>query len=188
MTKTEMLNRLYQVKVSMRATLVLNYLINRANAELTCFPAIKTIAKDCNMSGRTVQRALGDLSEVGLLEKDSRYRDNGGQSSNLYTLCLENGHSMSELDDKIETENENSEPEGNREDSGVDVEIDISVTGFLDYEENMLIVAESCGASKVKLLANHKNKNIVVGHSKKQTICAFKINSCQGVGVNLVPP
>ena len=64
MPKGELLNHLYKANLSMRATLVMNYLINRANQELTCFPAIKTIASDCNMSKRTVQRALNDLLKL----------------------------------------------------------------------------------------------------------------------------
>ena len=43
MPKGELLNHLYKANLSMRATLVMNYLINRANQELTCFPAIKTM-------------------------------------------------------------------------------------------------------------------------------------------------
>jgi predicted transcriptional regulator len=88
MTKGELLNHLYKANLPMRATLVMNYLINRANQEPTCFPAIKTIASDCNISKRTVQRALNDLLEAGMIKKESRYRENGGQSSNLYTICI----------------------------------------------------------------------------------------------------
>ena len=40
------------------------------------------------MSMRTVQRAINDLIDAGYVKKDYRFRDNGGQSSNLYTLVL----------------------------------------------------------------------------------------------------
>lgn len=124
MTKGELLNHLYKANLPMRATLVMNYLINRANKQLTCFPAIKTIATDCNMSKRTVQRALNDLLEAGMIKKESRYRENGGQSSNLYTICI-NEHD--------EEQPSNDGPENNVE-SIEDVEqLDIDNISFSDY-------------------------------------------------------
>jgi predicted transcriptional regulator len=42
------------------------------------------------MSERTVRRALNDLIDEGMIIKESRYRENGGQSSNLYTLIDSN--------------------------------------------------------------------------------------------------
>ena len=87
--KGKVIEAVYKADLSKRATLVVFYLINRANKDLTCFPAIKTIAADCNMSDRTVRRALDDLVASGFVKKEARYRDNGGQSSNLYTLILE---------------------------------------------------------------------------------------------------
>lgn len=65
------------------------YLINRANVEGTCFPSVKTIASDCGVSERTVQRTMKVLLEEGFVVKENRYRDNGGQSSNLYKLQIE---------------------------------------------------------------------------------------------------
>ena len=86
MKKADIINKVYELELSKRATLVVFYLINRADSELTCFPGIKTIARECNMSTRTVQRALGDLEEVGLVRKESRFHEQGGQRSNLYYL------------------------------------------------------------------------------------------------------
>lgn len=88
--KGKMIEAVYKAHLSKRATLVIFYLINRANKDLICFPGIKTIATDCNMSDRTVRRALDDLVKSGFVKKDARYRENGGQSSNLYTLVIEN--------------------------------------------------------------------------------------------------
>lgn len=88
MNKADIINQIYSANLTKRATLVVFYLVNRANKEFTCFPAVKTIAKDCNMSMRTVQRAINDLIDAGYVKKDYRFRDNGGQSSNLYTLVL----------------------------------------------------------------------------------------------------
>lgn len=88
MKKGEMINAVYKANLTKRATLVVFYLINRANKEMTCFPGVKTIAKECNMSTRTVQRALNDLVESGFLKKESRFHEQGGQRSNLYTLRI----------------------------------------------------------------------------------------------------
>tara|TARA_Y100001933_G_C18825335_1_gene491080 strand:+ start:244 stop:819 length:576 start_codon:yes stop_codon:yes gene_type:complete len=88
--KGKMIEAVYKADLSKRATLVIFYLINRANKDLTCFPGVKTIAADCNMSDRTVRRALDDLVDSGFVKKEARYRDNGGQSSNLYTLVMVN--------------------------------------------------------------------------------------------------
>ncbi|WP_084295468.1 helix-turn-helix domain-containing protein [Desulfitibacter alkalitolerans] len=88
MNKADIINQIYSANLTKRATLVVFYLVNRANKEFTCFPAVKTIAKDCNMSARTVQRAINDLIDAGYVKKDYRFRENGGQSSNLYTLVL----------------------------------------------------------------------------------------------------
>ncbi len=50
----------------------MNYLIFRANKEGTCFPAIKTIAKECHISVNTVKRAWTDLIEAGYVQKNAR--------------------------------------------------------------------------------------------------------------------
>lgn len=70
-----------------RAKLVYMYLRDRSNTNGTCWPGIKTIAKDLNLSSSTVKRALNDLSHAGLISKVPRFRKNGGSTSNLYILC-----------------------------------------------------------------------------------------------------
>ncbi len=52
----------------------------------SCWPGIKTIARDMNLSRSTVKRALTDLEQRGYLAKLPRYRPNGSNTSNLYTL------------------------------------------------------------------------------------------------------
>lgn len=88
MTKGEMINAIYEADLTKRATLLVFYLINRADKELTCFPGVKTISRECNISPRTVQRALNDLVDAGFLKKESRFHEQGGQRSNLYTLLI----------------------------------------------------------------------------------------------------
>lgn len=69
-----------------RAVAVYMYLSDRTNRSGTCWPGINTIAKDLNLSRSTVKRALNDLVQHGYLRKDFRYRENGGKTSNLYTI------------------------------------------------------------------------------------------------------
>ncbi|VDN47274.1 Helix-turn-helix domain-containing protein [Petrocella atlantisensis] len=96
--KGKMIESIYAASLTKRATLVIFYLINRANQELTCFPSVGTIAKECNMSTRTVQRALNDLEEAGILERESRFHERGGQKSNFYKLqAIENIVSKKDL-------------------------------------------------------------------------------------------
>lgn len=84
--KYELLEKVYKSNLSSRAKQIMFYLINRANNEGTCFPFVKTIANDCGISTRTVQRTMLILVDAGFIIKNSRFRENGGQKSNLYTL------------------------------------------------------------------------------------------------------
>ncbi|MBD9007197.1 MAG: helix-turn-helix domain-containing protein [Clostridium sp.] len=59
---------------------------DRSNSAGSCWPGIKTIARDMNLSRSTVKRALADLEQHGYLAKLPRYRPNGSNTSNLYTL------------------------------------------------------------------------------------------------------
>jgi len=64
------------------------------------FPAIPTIARETGLSERTVQRALKDLCEEMFVKKSPRYRENGGQSSNLYILLIEDDKKVDEYDNQ----------------------------------------------------------------------------------------
>lgn len=80
------LTSLYAQDVPHRAIAVYRYLKDRASKDGTCYPAIGTIAKDLNLSRRTVQRAIADLEQTGHLTKEQRWRENGGKSSLLFTV------------------------------------------------------------------------------------------------------
>ena len=90
MTKqVELKKQAYASSLKSRALSVLIYLIDRSNKDLTCFPAIPTMAEQLHISVSTVKRALKELVDAGYLEKAARFRDkNRGQSSNLYTLLF----------------------------------------------------------------------------------------------------
>ena len=73
-------------ELSPRAKSVLIYLKDHANKQGTCWPGIKTIATGVSLSRSTVKRALNDLEKAGLVEKSSRWRENGSLTSNLYRI------------------------------------------------------------------------------------------------------
>ena len=62
------------------------YLKDRSDKNGQCYPAIGTIARELHLSRRTVERAIRDLIQAGLLKTEQRWRENGGRSSLLYTL------------------------------------------------------------------------------------------------------
>ena len=68
-----------------RAKAVYMYLKDRANKDSQCWPGIKTIARELQLSVSTVKRALNDLEQHGYLAKLPRC-PNGSNTSNLYTL------------------------------------------------------------------------------------------------------
>jgi DNA-binding transcriptional regulator YhcF (GntR family) len=110
-SKSLLIERVYSLELTQRATLVAFYLINRADREGTCFPGVKTIAKECNISTRTVQRALNDLEEAGFLARESRFHVQGGQRSNLYYLqVLEDEQEDTQaVEDQMEEDNNDND-------------------------------------------------------------------------------
>ena len=80
---------IYHSDLSHRARAVYMYLKDHADSEGRCRPGIRTIAAELGLSRSTVKRALDELVEAGYIIKQARFdeRKNGGQTSNLYTLC-----------------------------------------------------------------------------------------------------
>lgn len=133
--KGKMIEAIYAASLTKRATLVIFYLINRANQELTCFPSVGTIARECNISTRTVQRALNDLEEAGFLERESRFHSQGGQRSSLYRINEKEGirSEMEEIDFDSLIEDEKSDVKMvNSTENAVEIEED-------DEHDDMLI-------------------------------------------------
>mgnify|MGYP002572650581 FL=1 len=73
-------------ELSARAKQVLVYLHDRANKDGKSWYAIATMAKDLSISRSTIKRALAELIRQGRVEKQVRFRENGGCSSNYYQL------------------------------------------------------------------------------------------------------
>jgi len=116
MTKQyELKQRAYASNLKSRALSILIYLIDRSNKELTCFPAIPTMARELHISVSTVKRALHELVAAGFVAKESRFREkNHRQTSNLYTLQFSDGAPNNDNDNNQPTadeiENTPSEP------------------------------------------------------------------------------
>ena len=89
MAKFEYMQRAFSSELKPRARLVLQVLVLNCNKEGECFPSIKAIAAKCGYGVSTVKRALDELVKAGYIVKQGRFdeRKNGGQTSNLYTLC-----------------------------------------------------------------------------------------------------
>lgn len=75
---------IFSTNLPHRAIAVYMYLRDRANKNGSCFPAISTIASDLKMSKSTVKRALSDLEKAHYIRHERRYRQSGGNSTNLY--------------------------------------------------------------------------------------------------------
>lgn len=78
--------KIYRSELSHRARSVYMYLKDHADKEDKCWPGIKTISGELGLSRSTVKRALNDLCKAGLVVKESRWRENGSLTFNLYRL------------------------------------------------------------------------------------------------------
>ncbi len=75
---------IYSTNLPYRAIAVYMYLRDRAGKDGSCYPAVSTIATDLKMSKSTVKRALSDLEKAQYIRHERRYRQSGGNSTNLY--------------------------------------------------------------------------------------------------------
>ena len=79
-------DRLYYEELSNKAKCVYMYLKDRAGLKGSCYPSLKTIAKDMKLSRSSVQRALRELEKKKYIVKEVQYRDNGSRKSNNYIV------------------------------------------------------------------------------------------------------
>jgi len=90
-----------QTAPSMIAKAVLICLADYADAEGVAWPAIPNLAKEVQVSDRTVQRALKALAKDGLLTIEQRTRKDGGWTSNGYRLSLAEAAAMAAPGDNV---------------------------------------------------------------------------------------
>ncbi|MFS1583614.1 MAG: helix-turn-helix domain-containing protein [Candidatus Arsenophonus phytopathogenicus] len=76
--------------------LVLLKLADHANDEGVCWPSYESIAKQCEISKRTVMRHIAELEKQGLVQVFHRERNGHHHNqSNRYVLQLNNSQSLS---------------------------------------------------------------------------------------------
>lgn len=77
---------IYAADLPHREIAVYMYLKSRADENGVCWPGVRTIALELNLSRATVQRALRSLRNGGWIQVEPRYRENGSRSSNRYRI------------------------------------------------------------------------------------------------------
>ena len=77
---------IYSDDLPSRAVSVYMYLVHRANAGGHCWPSAQKMSSDLGMSKSTVKRAIADLVSHGYVTTEKRYRENGANSSLMYTV------------------------------------------------------------------------------------------------------
>lgn len=79
-------NKIFAEKMKPREFIVYSYLkCCSDNKQHKCFPSLKTIAKNCNMSTVTASAAIKSLEENGYIDITHRYGEDN-YLSNLYTV------------------------------------------------------------------------------------------------------
>jgi len=73
------------------------WLCHHANSENQCWPSLNTLAKECNISKRSIIRYLDKLEESGFLVKNPRVTSDEENLSNLYTVIIKGGDSQSQV-------------------------------------------------------------------------------------------
>ena len=70
--------------------ILLLQLADRHNPDLGCFPSLKRLCIDCEMTKPTVIKHLNILRDRNLITINAAYNTKGGQTSNRYILHFEN--------------------------------------------------------------------------------------------------
>jgi DNA-binding transcriptional regulator YhcF (GntR family) len=81
--------RVFAERLTAKARLVYLYFCRLASGRGSAFPSHKTTAGACGLSVSGARAAVDELEAAGLVEREARFRDNGGQRSNLYTFITE---------------------------------------------------------------------------------------------------
>ena len=86
-------NMIFDQPLHAYSKLVFTYLCRAADNEDQSFPGKQHIADMCSISKSSVYRAINELVEYGLITSEAQYdpRQNGRQTSNLYTVYDEPG-------------------------------------------------------------------------------------------------
>lgn len=163
MNRFEMKQLAYQSELKNRALQVLLYLIDRADKEQTCFPAVPTIGRELHISISTVKRAMRELVEAGYVTKESRFREgNRGQTSNLYTLFFpENTEKVKKEETKSFLEKETSQDTIEEMEQDKNPVQQTECTEMVDNETNIInILWSNTGLKQRKFLKYNGRGNL----------------------------
>ncbi|MBP1926700.1 DNA-binding GntR family transcriptional regulator [Sedimentibacter acidaminivorans] len=81
-----MSNYIFNNQIDVHSKIVYAGLKKFSNGEGICFPSRSTLVELCKISLSTVRKAINSLVDAKILDKQERYRENGSQTSNLYSL------------------------------------------------------------------------------------------------------
>ena len=82
------MNWAWELSLPPTQKLLLLALADNADDSGACWPSLKSLASKCEVTSRTIQRAIKEFEACGLLAVTSRYAGNGRQTSNAYRLIL----------------------------------------------------------------------------------------------------
>lgn len=131
------------------------------NTNQTCFPSLARIAEIVGKSISTIKRAIRELCKFGAIERTSRFRKDGGQTSNLYKIveCDFSG---------FEEEQEVNEDKANNKMPGID-EASFSVS-----EPDEIECSRACSTAADDVdqeLTLDNNIEIKQNEDKRETEC-----------------
>jgi predicted transcriptional regulator len=81
-----MSNYIFNNQIDVHSKIVYAGLKKFSNNEGICFPSRNTLVEVCKVSLSTVRKAINNLIDAKILDKQERYRQNGSQTSNIYSL------------------------------------------------------------------------------------------------------
>ena len=80
--------RISEYRLKPRDHAVYCCLVKHSDKNGVCFPSRRLIAEECCIDKKTVDAALRSLEKAGLVKKQKRKRQDGSNTSNLYTVKL----------------------------------------------------------------------------------------------------
>ncbi len=83
------LNWAWDLNIKSHLKLVLLALADHSGFENECWPSITKISLKCSLSKRSVIRFIAELVKLNLIQKDTRYDQNGNKKTNLYCLNID---------------------------------------------------------------------------------------------------
>ncbi len=74
-------------EISAKAICLYFYLCGRADRETkSCYPSLKTMSKDLNLSITSVKRAINEFIKYSYIAKENRFPENDNKSSDIYYI------------------------------------------------------------------------------------------------------